>query len=127
MFEGQVAFYLNKYLGVFMSMYCVLMFVYCVFFQWCLPFVMHAQQATSLLYLLPWLTTAGKYLNGLDAESLRISVWKGDVELRNLTLKPEALQDLDLPCTVKAGLLGRLTLKVCMLPPPALSCSAAAG
>lgn len=54
----------------------------------------------------------GKYLNGLDAESLRISVWKGDVELRNLTLKPEALQDLDLPCTVKAGLLGRLTLKV---------------
>jgi len=53
MFEGQVAFYLNKYLGVFMSMYCVLMFVYCVFFQWCLPFVMHAQQATSLLYLLP--------------------------------------------------------------------------
>ncbi|KAF5830559.1 N-terminal region of Chorein, a TM vesicle-mediated sorter-domain-containing protein [Dunaliella salina] len=68
MFEGQVAFYLNKYLG--------------------------------------------KYLNGLDAESLRISVWKGDVELRNLTLKPEALQDLDLPCTVKAGLLGRLTLKV---------------
>jgi hypothetical protein len=35
------------------------------------------------------------------------------VELRNLTLKPEALQDLELPCTVKAGLLGRLTLKVC--------------
>jgi hypothetical protein len=68
MFEGQVAFYLQKYLGT--------------------------------------------YLNGLDAESLRISVWKGDVELKNLSLKPEALQDLDLPISVKAGLLGKLTLKV---------------
>eukprot|EP00798_Chlamydomonas_sp_ICE-L_P025163 gene25163-10794_t len=68
MFEAQVAFYLNKYLG--------------------------------------------RYLDGLDAESLRISVWKGDVSLTNLALKPEALADLELPITVRAGLLGRLTLKV---------------
>ncbi|GFR52304.1 hypothetical protein Agub_g14841, partial [Astrephomene gubernaculifera] len=68
MFEGQVAYYLNRYLG--------------------------------------------RYLQGIDADSLRISVWRGDVELRNLALKPEALQDLELPVTVKAGLLGRLTLKV---------------
>lgn len=54
----------------------------------------------------------GKYVYGLDAESLRISVWRGDVELRNLRLKPEALEDLNLPVTVKSGLLGRLTLKV---------------
>lgn len=69
MFEGQVAYYLSKYLG--------------------------------------------QYVNGLDAESLKISVWRGDVELRNLSLKPEALQSLDLPIRVKAGLLGRLTIKVC--------------
>ncbi|GBF99654.1 hypothetical protein Rsub_12473 [Raphidocelis subcapitata] len=68
MFEAQVAFYLNKYLG--------------------------------------------QYVSGLDAESLKISVWKGDVELRNLLLKPEALAGLNLPITVKAGLLGKLTLKV---------------
>jgi vacuolar protein sorting-associated protein 13A/C len=68
MFESQVAYYLNRYLG--------------------------------------------RYLQGLDAESLRISVWKGDVELRNLALKPDALEDLDLPVAVKAGLLGKLTLKV---------------
>ena len=54
----------------------------------------------------------GSYLHGLDAESLRISVWQGNVELRNLQLKPEALKELELPITVKAGLLGRLTLKV---------------
>ena len=54
----------------------------------------------------------GEYVYGLDAESLRISLWQGDVELRNLQLKPEALRRLDLPIAVKSGLLGRLTLKV---------------
>jgi hypothetical protein len=54
----------------------------------------------------------GKYVYGLDAESLRISVWRGDVELSNLRLKAEALDELNLPITVKSGLLGRLRLKV---------------
>lgn len=68
MFEAQVAYYLNQYLG--------------------------------------------QYLHGLDRQALKISVWRGDVQLRNLQLKPEALQNLNLPITVKAGLLGKLTLKV---------------
>ena len=68
MLEGQVAFYLNKYLG--------------------------------------------SYVYGLDAQSLKVSVFKGDVQLNNLHLKPEALNALNLPITVKAGLLGSLTLKV---------------
>ena len=42
----------------------------------------------------------------------RISIYQGDVVLNNLQLKPDALKDLDLPLTVRAGLLGRLTLKV---------------
>lgn len=78
MFEAQVAFYLNAYLG--------------------------------------------KYVYGLDAQALRISVWQGDVELRNLQLKPEALQDLNLPITVKSGLLGRLTLKVGWVPRGGVAC-----
>ena len=68
MFEAQLAYYLNRYLGT--------------------------------------------YVQGLDTKSLKISVFKGDVTLRNLKLKPEALADLNLPITVKAGLLGSLTLKV---------------
>ena len=73
MFESQVAYYLNNYLG--------------------------------------------KYVYGLDRESLNISVFKGDVVLRNLKLRPDALADLNLPVTVKAGLLGSLTLKVKQLEP----------
>ena len=41
----------------------------------------------------------------------RISIYKGDVVLRNLRLRPDALASLDLPVTVRAGLLGSLTLK----------------
>ena len=68
MFENEVAFYLNKYLGT--------------------------------------------YVAGIDKEKLKVSVWNGDVELRNLSLKPEALKAFKLPVTVKAGYLGKLTLRV---------------
>ncbi|KAL4527774.1 hypothetical protein Ndes2437A_g02912 [Nannochloris sp. 'desiccata'] len=68
MFEAQVAYYLNKYLG--------------------------------------------KYVEDIDERSLTISIYEGNVVLKNLRLKPDALAELDLPITVKAGLLGSLTLKV---------------
>lgn len=54
----------------------------------------------------------GEYVHGLSAEALRISVWKGDVVLRDLKLKAEALNLLKLPVTVKAGFVGTITLKV---------------
>ncbi len=54
----------------------------------------------------------GEYLSGLDPASLRISVFAGDVTLTNLYLKPDALNALNLPVCVTAGLLGRLSLKV---------------
>lgn len=68
MFEAQVAYYLNEYLG--------------------------------------------KYVQGIDRESLNISIYAGDVILRNLRLKPDALEELDLPVHVHAGMLGMLRLKV---------------
>ncbi|KAK7348007.1 hypothetical protein VNO80_22555 [Phaseolus coccineus] len=54
----------------------------------------------------------GEYVHGLSTEALRISVWKGDVVLRDLKLKAEALNALKLPVTVKAGFVGTITLKV---------------
>ena len=66
-------------------------------------------EAQVLYYLNQYL---GRYVSGLDLQALRISVFQGDLELRNLRLKPEALNKLKLPITVKAGLLGSLKLKV---------------
>lgn len=54
----------------------------------------------------------GEYVHGLSVEALRISVWKGDVVLKDLKLKAEALNSLKLPVTVKAGFIGTITLKV---------------
>ncbi|KAM2018735.1 hypothetical protein ACFX1T_021631 [Malus domestica] len=54
----------------------------------------------------------GKYVHGLSVKALRISVWKGDVVLKDLKLKAEALNSLKLPVTVKAGFIGTITLKV---------------
>eukprot|EP01113_Clastostelium_recurvatum_P051147 TRINITY_DN9869_c0_g1_i1.p1 TRINITY_DN9869_c0_g1~~TRINITY_DN9869_c0_g1_i1.p1 ORF type:complete len:314 (+),score=86.57 TRINITY_DN9869_c0_g1_i1:66-1007(+) len=57
-------------------------------------------------------TYLGDYIKGLNTENLKIGIWSGDVVLDNLELKPRALEHLDLPFTVKEGLLGRLTLKI---------------
>ncbi|XP_042516642.1 uncharacterized protein LOC122090931 isoform X2 [Macadamia integrifolia] len=54
----------------------------------------------------------GEYVHGLSAEALKISVWKGDVVLKDLKLKADALNLLKLPVTVKAGFVGAITLKV---------------
>ncbi|XP_057978559.1 uncharacterized protein LOC131164992 isoform X2 [Malania oleifera] len=54
----------------------------------------------------------GNYVEGLSKEALKISVWRGDVELKNMQLKPEALNALKLPVKVKAGFLGSVKLKV---------------
>uniref|UniRef100_A0A1J3IIE4 Putative vacuolar protein sorting-associated protein 13A n=1 Tax=Noccaea caerulescens TaxID=107243 RepID=A0A1J3IIE4_NOCCA len=54
----------------------------------------------------------GNYVRGLNKEALKISVWQGDVELKNMQLKPEALNALKLPVKVKAGFLGSVKLKV---------------
>ncbi|KAF9594340.1 hypothetical protein IFM89_030469 [Coptis chinensis] len=54
----------------------------------------------------------GEYVYGLSSEALRISVWKGDVVLKDLKLKAEALNALRLPVIVKAGFVGTITLKV---------------
>lgn len=54
----------------------------------------------------------GEYVHGLSLEALKVSVWKGDVVLKDLKLKAEALNSLKLPVTVKAGFIGTITLKV---------------
>ncbi|KAK1425948.1 hypothetical protein QVD17_14615 [Tagetes erecta] len=75
----------------------------------------------------------GDYVHGLSSEALKISVWKGtnyldligllavsdcdpassgDVVLKDLKLKADALNSLKLPVTVNAGFVGTITLKV---------------
>ena len=45
----------------------------------------------------------GQYVEGLDINSLNISVWSGNIDLENLELKSSAFDAFDLPITVVRG------------------------
>ena len=53
----------------------------------------------------------GEFIEGLDEEHLKIGVWKGAVNLENLQLKPECVEVLGLPLTVRAGVVGSVSAK----------------
>ncbi|XP_018574731.1 vacuolar protein sorting-associated protein 13 isoform X2 [Anoplophora glabripennis] len=54
----------------------------------------------------------GDFVENLDAKQLSVGIWGGDVELRNLIIKPSALDELDLPIQTVYGSIGKLLLKI---------------
>lgn len=54
----------------------------------------------------------GMYVKNFDAKQLNVGIWSGDVKLRNLQLRREALDQLHLPLNVVEGHLGQLTLSI---------------
>jgi len=46
----------------------------------------------------------GKYVDGLSKENLKLSTLSGMVQLEKLSLKKEALEELELPFRIKSGL-----------------------
>lgn len=54
----------------------------------------------------------GMYVKNFDPKQLNVGIWSGDVVLRNLELRREALDQLHLPLNVVEGHLGKLTLSI---------------
>lgn len=54
----------------------------------------------------------GMYIRNFDPGQLKVGIWSGDVTLRDLELRKEALDQLKLPLNVVEGHLGTLTLKI---------------
>ncbi|KAK5086299.1 Vacuolar protein sorting-associated protein 13 [Lithohypha guttulata] len=54
----------------------------------------------------------GMYVKNFDPKQLNVGIWSGDVKLRNLQLRREALDQLHLPINVVEGRLGELTLSI---------------
>ncbi|GAA6031882.1 hypothetical protein JCM8097_003317 [Rhodosporidiobolus ruineniae] len=52
------------------------------------------------------------YVDNLNSNQLNVGIWSGDVKLRNLRLKKEALDKFRLPVDVIEGYLGELTLSI---------------
>ncbi len=49
----------------------------------------------------------GTWIEGLERENLKIGIKQGNVTIENLKLRKEALRDLQLPITIKAGMCAR--------------------
>lgn len=54
----------------------------------------------------------GMYVKNFDPTQLKVGIWGGDVKLRNLELRKEALDQLKLPINVVEGHLGELTIVI---------------
>lgn len=54
----------------------------------------------------------GMYVKNFDPTQLKVGIWSGDVKLRDLELRKEALDQLKLPINVIEGHLGELTLVI---------------
>ena len=54
----------------------------------------------------------GVYIQNFDPKQLNVGIWSGDVKLRNLELRKEALDQLKLPINVVEGHIGLLTLVI---------------
>ncbi|KAF9963917.1 hypothetical protein BGZ65_006327 [Modicella reniformis] len=54
----------------------------------------------------------GPYVTNLNVNQLNIGIWNGDVKLKNLRLKKDALDKFNLPIDVVEGYLGELTLSI---------------
>jgi vacuolar protein sorting-associated protein 13A/C len=54
----------------------------------------------------------GMYVKNFDPAQLKVGIWSGDVKLRDLELRKEALDQLKLPINVVEGHLGELTLLI---------------
>ena len=58
------------------------------------------------------LSKLGKYIIGLDKDSLKVGVWGGDITLENVFLKRDALLLLQIPLVITYGKIVRLIVKV---------------
>ena len=54
----------------------------------------------------------GKFISGIDSNNLKIGVWSGCVVIENVSIKPEVLEMLELPITLKFSSIGKLSLQV---------------
>jgi len=54
----------------------------------------------------------GMYVKNFDPKQLNVGIWSGELTLRNLELRKEALDQLHLPLNVVEGHLGQLTLSI---------------
>ena len=54
----------------------------------------------------------GDFIEGLDKNNLKIGVWSGNIELKNVKLKTDIITKLELPLFISYSFIGKLDVKL---------------
>ena len=54
----------------------------------------------------------GKFIEGLNSETLSIAIWTGEVALNNLKLKRDLFSEFDVPLIIKNSTIGKLQISI---------------
>jgi vacuolar protein sorting-associated protein 13A/C len=55
---------------------------------------------------------AAQFIKHIPQEQLRVGVWRGEIVLDDLELRPDCLDGLGLPLTLEAGYVGSLRISI---------------
>jgi len=58
------------------------------------------------------LNVLGPYIEGIDINNFKVSLWSGQVSISQVAIKPEALQMLDLPLKMNYSSIGNLSISI---------------
>jgi vacuolar protein sorting-associated protein 13A/C len=59
--------------------------------------------------------TLGTFIEDLDAEQLKISIWNSNVKLENLQIKPSIFDSMPVPFTLHYGKVGKIFIDIPIL------------
>ena len=54
----------------------------------------------------------GRFLNGLDKNNIKLGIWSGNIDIQNVSLKPEAIEMLQLPIKLKHSKIGKMHFNI---------------
>lgn len=57
-------------------------------------------------------TYFGRFITGLDKENLHVGVFSGNVQIENVSAKPEIIDLLELPLNLAFSHIGKLQMKI---------------
>ena len=54
----------------------------------------------------------GEYVEGISKKQMKVGIWSGNVDIKNLTIKKSVIQQLNIPFELKFGMIEQIKLKI---------------
>ena len=57
-------------------------------------------------------TYFGQFITGFDSNNLHLGVWKGDIKIENVSIRPDLMDTLEFPVKIIYSSIGSLIIKI---------------